>query len=248
MTAGFESINDAGTYQITDSYPNVQFKSKATVTMSSTTYVTGGPSFGDISFYYYDVVVTGAIYPVVALASTDFVSLTKLTISGTTWTYRIASAVAATITYYVFDRAPTTANYGLEIYDASGNLTFSSASKNMDMKSYLSSFTYYTPSGAAAYYASDITMTSGRTYAIVPGPSGNQYMSIGVSTPGKNPGDPVIYNGSTWGYFGGTKVVSNVITHRSDAINYHYTSDSIDPGVGININYGNILVVDVTGL
>jgi hypothetical protein len=251
MTAGFQSINDSGTYQITDSSPNIQFKSKATVTMSASRYLGGTFAYGSILFYYYDVVVTSAVNPMVAISCTDYVGTQLVSISGSTWTYRIVAATAVTFTYYIFDQvlSSTSPGYGLEVYNSSGSIIFSSMSKNLNMKAYIGAFTYYTPSGNAAYYGSSTTMTSGATYAVVHGPCGNQYMSIGVSTPGKNPGDPVTYSGSAWGQYGGTKVNSNVIEHKTDAIVYYSVGGlTSDPGIGINIIIGNILIIDVTGL
>ena len=250
MTAGFQSINDSGTYQITDSAPNIQFKSKATVTMSASRYLGGSFTTGAILFYYYDVVITSAINPMVAVSSTSYIGTQLVSISGSTWTYRIVAATAVTFTYYIFDQvaSSTSPGYGLEVYNSSGTIVFSSMSKNLNIQGFLGGFTYYTPAGNAAYYGSTVTMTAGPTYAVVHGPCGNQLMSLGVYSAGKNPGDPVTWSGSSWGQYGGTKITSNVIEHKTDAIVYFSLSSSIDPGLGTNIIIGNILIIDVTGL
>ena len=250
MTAGFQSINDSGTYQITDSSPNIQFKSKATVTMSASRYLGGSFTTGAILFYYYDVVITSAVNPMVAVASTSYVGTQLVSISGSTWTYRIVAASAVTFTYYIFDQVLSSVSpgYGLEVYNSSGTIVFSSANKNLNIQGFIGGFTYYTPEGEAAYYGSAVTMTSGPTYAVVHGPCGNQYLSIGITSPAKPP-DPPTYSGSAWGQYGGTKINSNIIEHKTDAIVYYNLGGlTSDPGIGINIIIGNILVIDVTGL
>jgi hypothetical protein len=253
MAVGFQSISNSGTYQITDAYINIQLKTKSTITMSATTYDGGTQDYGEVLFYYYDVVITNAISPMIAINCTDFVSVIKLDISGSTWTYRLAAATAVTLTYYVLDKGVTSTNFGLAIYDSTGALSFSSADKNLDIKAYITGLTQYTDQPGTVsetrWYEGSITLTAGRTYAFIPGPSGAQINTVTISTPGKNPGDPPTYSASSSKWYGGAKVNNEVISYKSNGVLYYYIS-GITSDLGFEMLYqvGNILVVDVTGL
>lgn len=253
MPVGFQSLSSSGTFQITDSYFNLQLKTKATVTMTATTYDGGTQDYGEVLFYYYDIVITNAVAPMIALSCTNYISVINLTISGSTWTYRVAAGTGVTFTYYVLDRGVTSTNFGLAIYDSSGNLSFSSADKNIDIKAFITGLTQYTDQPGTIYetrwYEGSITLSAGRTYAFIPGPSGAQVNTVTISTPGKNPGDPPTYSASSHKWYGGCRINSNVIDYKSNAI-YYYLIQGLSSDLGFEMLYqvGNILVIDVTGL
>jgi hypothetical protein len=123
MSAGLQVYNTGGVLQIDENYFCMSLRAKATVTTSG--HYTGVPAFS-----YVDISYTG-FRPMVALRCTSaYASVIRVSNSGTSWTFRIAvnSFSATSVTYYIFDRPAVVASgAGLEVYDASGNLTYSTA-------------------------------------------------------------------------------------------------------------------------
>lgn len=136
-----------------------------------------------------DVVYVGAsgCTPVLAISCTSRASIQQVTVSGTTWTWRIfipysttsgtfdsgfgsVSHTPAAVGWYVFDKAPAapSTGYGMAVFDASGATVYDSNRRSMRVVGVLTS-----PS-IAGYLADStfppqatFTGTSGRAYACV---------------------------------------------------------------------------------
>lgn len=126
MVAGFQVINDYGTLQIDETYKNLYFKTKGTVsfttsehpddTIKSITYVNG-------------------IDPLLVLAGNGSVGSVGKGKSGTSFNFSIIKGIgtaARTIEYFIFDYDDISTppnNSGLVIKDASNKITFHSDMK-----------------------------------------------------------------------------------------------------------------------
>jgi hypothetical protein len=123
---GVKFVNDAGTVQVDENYANLALRAKATVTTTTLAPVVGGGTS------YVDVVYTGGSTPMLALSCAALAAAPQLTVSGTTFTWRVyvLGAVGTAVTYYVFDRpAASTETHGVRVRDAAGSLTFDSGQK-----------------------------------------------------------------------------------------------------------------------
>ncbi|MBS3018529.1 hypothetical protein DJFAAGMI_01261 [Comamonas sp. PE63] len=118
MPAGFQSFNDAGTYQINDANPNYVFHSAVTVTP-------GEQVFGNV----YSTTIEVPANCIVAFQSA--VALTPLRATGTKVQLLQArlSGAAAPVTAYIFQPQPNAprGNAGLQVWDGAGVLKFDSA-------------------------------------------------------------------------------------------------------------------------
>lgn len=110
---GLTIYNDSGTLQIDEDYKNLSLVEKPIVN------AVGGS--GLISINY-----TG-VRPVVAVGHTTFVAFVYATVSGTSWTFYFMGGGAAgtPIQFYIFDDPKTAPTFGLEVYNAAGQLSFS---------------------------------------------------------------------------------------------------------------------------
>lgn len=148
MPAGLTIYNDSGTVQVDESYRNVALKEKRAVALSHS-----------IGAVYTNIVVTG-VNALVAMQSANYAPfLVETTFDGVDWTYRWgfqylgAGAPTSDTAYaYIFDVVdPNPDNFGMEVYDASGNLVFHSSAKCLKIV-------------AVAGHSSGYTGTSGRVY------------------------------------------------------------------------------------
>lgn len=117
MPAGLLIVNTSGTVLIADTNPNYSLKSSG----SGTTNGVGSLV----------VTVTG-VQPVIAFRSGSAVFHRSTGVSGSTFTFTFASAVAgAVIEYWVFDvrGTPSAGNMGLQVFDVAGTLMFDSSAK-----------------------------------------------------------------------------------------------------------------------
>lgn len=148
MPAGLRVIGDHTIAQIDETYRNLVFKSKSTLTMD-TTLITGTSIYGG------NFNVTADTYPFLAVRSSAKVSFAGFTKSGSTYTmYYFTDTSGASVEWYHFDTPTTgeTTNY-LAIYDSAAQLVYNALDKAMiitDFKA-CSNTTY--------------TGTSGRKYA-----------------------------------------------------------------------------------
>ena len=179
MAYGMRIKNDSGVYQIDDTYKNLQFISKTTVTSGMTQVDSGTTYTGKKDYWYYDIVVTGGVSPVIAVNGNtgDYVSVAAATVSGSTFTFRVFAASNVTFVYYVFDvysGAAPTGTYGLTVKDSAGDVTFTSARGMFIPVQFVSTD-----------YMEDVkstSLTGGRTYAVVtvaPGRQSTAWQQIG---------------------------------------------------------------------
>lgn len=117
--------------------------------------------------YTYTYATTSGVHPVLAISCSGNVGFFMYCVSQTgtttvTYTYTIWIDAICTATIYVFDKAPAiTVTGGLAVWDASGNVVYSSSQKPMVVKASVV--------GTNSTLPSTITGVTGRTYAIVTG-------------------------------------------------------------------------------
>lgn len=151
MPAGLQVFNAYGTIQIDETWRNYGYKQVIPVAFTVTTDTT------------YDMVLSGEAV-LVAARSTSLaaVPLGSVNSSGT-WTFSfmivppfIGGSYSETIYFYVFDVMPTGgfSNFGMEVFNASGERVFHSDMKIMKI-----------PSGAVLPCNSGYTGTLGQIYA-----------------------------------------------------------------------------------
>lgn len=148
MTAGFQVINDAGTILIDENYKNISMKDKRTVTIGAA----GAPQlFGANQF-----TVASCVSPVVFIqCSTGGCFVSGVTVSGGTATITVRGPAGVSVTVFTFDE-PTVGSFGLQVYNASGQVVFDSSNKYARVVDVVS--------GTTAQIVK--TYTSGRTYAV----------------------------------------------------------------------------------
>lgn len=114
MTAGLELINNSGTVLINAENPNLAFRAKGSLTGSGT------------------FTITGINCPVVGINCTGGrAGITAISTSGTSKTYTVTASSGSVVTeWYHFDllTAPSSGP-GLQLFNASGQLTFDSSAK-----------------------------------------------------------------------------------------------------------------------
>lgn len=134
MTAGLEIINDGGSIQITDAYRNLHLKEKISVNTywtSQTGYPVGKTYIYTISRTISDTAVIGVrsntAYISAPILRSNSIKLIAYSPSGT-------SLIACDV--FIFDRitSPPADNGGFEVYDASGNISFSAGVAPMLIK------------------------------------------------------------------------------------------------------------------
>lgn len=155
--AGFQVFNEDGVLQIDHDYRNYGFKSKGSDTCDT---ALGGAS----SKYYAQVVVTGAVAPMVAICPTSGnpIGLYSISVSGSTWTYTYIGNNGDTFDYFVFDydeEMVGTTKVGLEVYDESGDVVYSSGSGSMRIAGGGDGFTLVTGLDSSRDYAAIQTAT-----------------------------------------------------------------------------------------
>jgi hypothetical protein len=98
--------------QIDDTYKNLEVR--ATGTGSAST------SYGSAGLMTATVVYAGGVNPMIAVSSDQGAALLSREVSGSTYTFTVVFAAAASFTYYIFDEpSNSAANYGLVIRKAS---------------------------------------------------------------------------------------------------------------------------------
>ncbi len=130
MTAGFQAWTDTGLVQIDGSSQNFALRQSFSVTTGSGTVNIGKSNAGVQYTVAANVAnfTVSAVYPLIALYSPNaYATILKCQNVGTnSWSIQVWSNVAATVQVYVFDQslaaAPSGAGYGLQVFDASGNL------------------------------------------------------------------------------------------------------------------------------
>ncbi|CAG9184326.1 hypothetical protein CURE108131_25190 [Cupriavidus respiraculi] len=156
MTWEFRVVNDWGTVQIDDTYANLALK-------HAQTYQTGPPAsqyYGsDLTFSF-----AGATPFFAYRCTAGYATVFSIHESGGVWTVRMrcSAGVGTPITVYVFDRPIVSAGgWGFDVFDAAGNLTFSSGYKYMRVVDWVSP--------AATNPPADYALDPSRIYAVCQG-------------------------------------------------------------------------------
>lgn len=130
MPAGLQIFNDAGVYQIDETYINYVLISKGTATTNS---ASPNYSFSARPIYYVEITATGRTAPILALKGTygDAVCVVGGSVSDGTWKWRVAASDnGISFDYYIFDVAPLSSdNFGLQVFNTAGDPVFHSSQK-----------------------------------------------------------------------------------------------------------------------
>lgn len=122
MPVGFQCFTDNGTVQIDENFVCSSFRLGGTIT------ATLGWDYPPNR--YYDIVVTSATFPMIALTSASaYVTIAGISVSGTTWTFRVLVVGGDyTFQYYVYDKpvAPTGPGFGFQVFKPDGDLVWDS--------------------------------------------------------------------------------------------------------------------------
>ena len=156
MAEGLEVYNDTGVFQIDGNRRNYQLKQNGsgTCNISETT--------GGRTRYYTTIAITSSTAPLFFIGgNTNVCSLYGISVAGSTWTFQIVSNTnGATFNYWVFDVLDTSpANFGLEVFNVSGQRVFHSGGKPLRITAIQNSGT-------------TVSYTAGRTYAVCQTSSG----------------------------------------------------------------------------
>lgn len=159
MPTGFQVIGDHGGIQIDENFYNMTLLAKGTTPYNPV------DANGDVNWLIpFQFSVSGATTPIICFKTPKVVALATSVKSGSTFTYtgNVFSSDAGSFSWYVFDRMPNVSNHaGLNVYDASGNITFNSDYVPMKIVNL-----YKLPDGAiTASTSSWYTNTSGRDIA-----------------------------------------------------------------------------------
>jgi hypothetical protein len=130
MTAGFQAWTDSGLVQIDGTTQNYALRQQLSVT-TSVGSMNAGKSNAGVQYTFNANLANftiNAVQPLICLYSPSaYVTILRCVSSGpNTWSVQLWANSAATITVYVFDQAsaaaPSGAGYGIQVFDASGNL------------------------------------------------------------------------------------------------------------------------------
>lgn len=162
MPQGVEIFADSG-YRLLDSNLRNLFLRVKSSAVTQTNNVT---QFGASKLVITYTGPTGGM-PLPAVGGSTYVMLLTTQVSGTTWTwtYVTEGAVGTTIPYYIFDIPPSgsSLNFGLEAYDASGNITFVSVEKPLRIRHVA------VGNMGSQFYGGIVNLDSGRVYAPIQG-------------------------------------------------------------------------------
>lgn len=238
MPIGLEVLNDNGVYQIDDTYKNIQLISKVNVT--SMTQVSSGTLYNGIkSYWYYDIVVSSATNPVVALNgnTTQWLIVGAVNISGSTYTYRVFSDADVDFTYYVFDVPTVSGSVGFEVYNSSGELQYTAGRAPFKPTNQVTT--------SNSENDKSTTLASGKTYAVVTMRSGRA--AVSSSTVG-DPKIPTPDECSQQYYIGGFKLNGTALTTNSSPVLWfdQYRGDDFSCGLITSEENQVVLVIDVS--
>lgn len=160
MPVGFENFNDSGSMQLSANLRNPVLRASGThTTVAGTQIISYTRAASGDSPLLAVAPASGSL----RYMGTNFSGLTQ------NWHFEYFNgAVGDSIPYYVFDKPPApSGNFGIELYDAAGNLTYSIQNKPLRIVEAVSGAV---PPGVAL----DKTYVAGRQYAaIVSRPSAN---------------------------------------------------------------------------
>lgn len=129
MSFGLVAKNNQNQVTVDADYRNLVLREKITQSFSPSPSSGGGFT---INVDRKQFTITNAINPVCFIVSSINAGFTNIAISGTSYTWTISSNSSGTATAYIFD-VPISASltYGINVFDGSSNLVFSSDYKYM---------------------------------------------------------------------------------------------------------------------
>ncbi|MDR3386805.1 MAG: hypothetical protein P4L92_07110 [Rudaea sp.] len=130
MTAGFQAWTDSGLVQIDGTTQNYALRQQFSVTTGAGS-INAGKSNASVQYTFTANVANftiSAVSPLITIYSPSAYATILRCVNNNngTWAVQIWTNTAATVAVYVFDQssaaAPSGAGYGLQVFDASGNL------------------------------------------------------------------------------------------------------------------------------
>lgn len=152
MPAGLQIFNEAGVLIVSDLHKNYHLIEKGTFVIPAG----GGAAGGSFTFTR-----SGRTLPVIAIRAPALVGSGEQVVSGGTLTRIFSaptSAASVTVEFWLFDVVTTSSPFGLEVYNSSGQLTYSSGVAPMRVAGEVVMTGFTNTSG---------TFGAGRTYASV---------------------------------------------------------------------------------
>lgn len=222
--SGFQSFTADGALQFDANLTSYGYRQKGSATAQKVIY-------SNAPYMEVAVTVAAATYPLVFIRGERPVHLLYVTQSGGNWTFRYLTTdsfsdntSSFSFDYYVFDRMATGGTYGLELYNAAGQLTFTSNQPPLRLL-----YVGTAPSGGGTI---SIPAMTGRVCAAA--------LSVGRV-------EQVSYNGSGhYGYMESIKVLSNGVS-ISWPEEWYVVDDFADVSESGQGGASMILVADVTG-
>lgn len=161
MVHGVELYNNSGGLSVSSQYRSPGLVAQGTVTTTALGSPWLAPSQFSIS--YTRASLDEAVF--CAIRPGDFAMLIGSSGEGSltlSWTYYSNQAVGTTVSYYIFSTGASipTDTYGIEVYDAAGARTFSSAMKPLRLRDSLTT-------GVSIFGTTDFVYDTSRLYATV---------------------------------------------------------------------------------
>lgn len=144
MPAGAIVYNDSGYLQLTDAFKNFVLVAKGTVALDGAAW---SPTLGGGTYSYgahatISVPNTHGYAPLLAFRCNAYIAIFRTQLVGGNWVFDIVSQLGGfrtdTIEWFAFCGTPNVApdNFGFEVRNAAGELTFHSSYKPLNVKDY----------------------------------------------------------------------------------------------------------------
>jgi len=221
MSYGLEVKNEDDVLQIDETHLNYGFISSGTATCN--TFISSVSRL-----YRATVTVTNGTNPVVAIHTDgNAIALSGIVTSGSTRTYYYLGPQNAEFIYYVFDEYPeSTSGYGLQVFNASGDVTFNSNYPPMKVVGF----------GQFGLAQSE-TLPSGVYAAVMEKPEWYAFTF------------EIQYPDGTWPYRSLYTGVSTTSTNVYQlGLTFEAYQSSVEVDIEGTVGSPNILVIDVTGI
>jgi hypothetical protein len=130
MTAGFQAFTDSGLVQIDGTTQNYALRQTLSITTAGGDMTAGKSNAGTqytLRANLADFTISASLPLVVLYCPSAYATILRCTNNGNgTWTVRVWSNTATTLTVYIFDQASAAApggiGYGLQVFDGNGVL------------------------------------------------------------------------------------------------------------------------------
>jgi hypothetical protein len=211
MAVGLEIYDASGVLQVSSTMFGFFCRKSGTVT--STARVNGNTNPSSLS-----ISITGYTRPIIAFQTTATVAFSGL--SGSTMTFASSAAIGTVVQYYIFDisSAMTSApGAGLQVYDATGNLVFTSAQYPMQILARIT-----TTTGTVTF--------AGSSLAFAP----LNYAGA------RNHGSPLCYDSGGPAIY--TSSCALVKYHNIGSLHGANTSADLHTATGSSVSYDDVLV------